>query len=103
MTISLTLIRDPEGGRPQLFISLKPDFTSKASSFEVIEGPRGDRSASSQAHERQKKAQEGMRWFLLDEKVVTGRIGASALLIAYSASLMTLGKTVLYWWSYPFY
>ena len=45
---------------------------------------------------RQKKAQKGIRWFLLDEKVVPGRVGASALLIAYSASLMTLGKTVLY-------
>lgn len=27
--ISLTLIRDPEGGRPRLFIFLKPDFTKK--------------------------------------------------------------------------
>ena len=45
---------------------------------------------------RQKKAQKGIRWFLLDEKVVPGRVGASALLIVYSASLMTLGKTVLY-------
>lgn len=45
---------------------------------------------------RQKKAQKGIRWFLLDEKVVPGRVGATALLIAYSASLMTLGKTVLY-------
>lgn len=45
---------------------------------------------------RQKKAQKGIRWFLLDEKVVPGGKGATALLIAYSASLMTLGKTVLY-------
>ena len=45
---------------------------------------------------RQKKAQKGIRWFLLDEKVVPGGKGASALLVAYSASLMTLGKTVLY-------
>lgn len=27
--ISLTLIRDPEGGRPRLFIFLKPEFTKK--------------------------------------------------------------------------
>ncbi|KAH8432442.1 uncharacterized protein LDX57_010078 [Aspergillus melleus] len=27
--ISLTLIRDPEGGRPHLFIFLKPEFTKK--------------------------------------------------------------------------
>lgn len=30
------------------------------------------------------------------DKVVSGRIGATALLVAYSASLMTLGKTILY-------
>lgn len=27
--IILSLIQDPEGGRPQLFISLKPDFTKR--------------------------------------------------------------------------
>ena len=27
--IALTLIQDPEGGRPQLFIFLKPDFTKR--------------------------------------------------------------------------
>ena len=27
--IALTLIRDPEGGRPRLFIFLKPDFTKR--------------------------------------------------------------------------
>lgn len=101
--IVLTLIQAPEGGHPQLFIFLKLDFTPKASSFEVIEGPCGDHSTSSQAHKQQKKAQKGIQWFLLYEKVVTGQIGVSVLLIVYSASLMTLGKTVLYWWSYPFY
>lgn len=46
---------------------------------------------------RQKKARMSLKSFFKDEKVVPGRIGAVALLIAYSASVMTLGKTVLYW------
>jgi len=45
---------------------------------------------------RGKKAEKGAWGFLKEEKVVAGRVGASALLIAYSASVMTLGKTVLY-------
>lgn len=35
-------------------------------------------------------------WLLKGEKVVAGRIGAIALLIAYSATVMTLSKTILY-------
>lgn len=43
-----------------------------------------------------KQQKKGIAWFLKDEKVVSGRVGASALLIAYTASVMTLGKTILY-------
>lgn len=39
---------------------------------------------------------KGVLSCLTDERVVAGRVGATALLIAYSASVMTLGKTVLY-------
>ena len=45
---------------------------------------------------RAKKDQKGIAWFLKDEKVVSGRAGAAALLVAYTASVMTLGKTVIY-------
>lgn len=45
----------------------------------------------------QRKAKKGgLMWMLKTEKVVSGRTGATALLVAYSASLATLGKTVLY-------
>ncbi|RAH83507.1 hypothetical protein BO86DRAFT_387766 [Aspergillus japonicus CBS 114.51] len=40
---------------------------------------------------------KGVGWFLRETKVVAGRTGALALLVAYSASVMTVGKTVLYW------
>ncbi|KAJ5332116.1 hypothetical protein MYU51_007659 [Penicillium brevicompactum] len=40
---------------------------------------------------------KGFLWLLKGDKVVAGRIGAIALLVAYSASVMTLSKTVLYW------
>lgn len=43
-----------------------------------------------------KQHRKGLVWFLKDEKVVSGRVGASALLIAYTASVMTLGKTIIY-------
>lgn len=42
------------------------------------------------------KVQKGLMWFLTGDKVVAGQTGAIALLVAYSASVMTLGKTVLY-------
>ncbi|OJJ47631.1 hypothetical protein ASPZODRAFT_131177 [Penicilliopsis zonata CBS 506.65] len=44
-----------------------------------------------------KKAGKGLLWLLREEKVVSGRTGAIALLVAYTASVMTLSKTVLYW------
>ncbi|KAE8149640.1 hypothetical protein BDV25DRAFT_155975 [Aspergillus avenaceus] len=44
----------------------------------------------------QRKAKKGFKWMLNTEKVISGHTGAKALLIAYSASLMTLGKTILY-------
>ncbi|KAJ5834910.1 hypothetical protein N7447_000936 [Penicillium robsamsonii] len=43
------------------------------------------------------KISKGFTWFLTGDKVVAGRIGAIALLIAYTASVMTLSKTILYW------
>lgn len=42
------------------------------------------------------KVRKGLSWFLLDEKVVAGRIGAVALLVAFSGSVATFSKTVLY-------
>ncbi|KJK62437.1 hypothetical protein P875_00095411 [Aspergillus parasiticus SU-1] len=44
----------------------------------------------------QRKAKKGLMWMLRTEKVVSGRTGATALLVAYSASLATLSKTVVY-------
>ncbi|KAL2001711.1 hypothetical protein VTN02DRAFT_1351 [Thermoascus thermophilus] len=45
----------------------------------------------------QRRGPKGLMWFLRGEKVVPGRIGALALLVAYSASVMTVSKTLLYW------
>lgn len=53
-------------------------------------------SATNTGRASTKKVKKGLSWFLLDEKVVPGRIGGLALLIAFSASVMTLSKTVLY-------
>ncbi|KAJ5911521.1 uncharacterized protein N7473_000824 [Penicillium subrubescens] len=39
----------------------------------------------------------GFVWLLAGEKVVAGRTGAIALLVAFTASVMTLSKTLLYW------
>ncbi|WEW55297.1 hypothetical protein PRK78_000726 [Emydomyces testavorans] len=40
--------------------------------------------------------ERGMNWFLFERKYVDGRMGAIALLVVFSASVMTLSKTVLY-------
>ncbi|KAJ5636534.1 uncharacterized protein N7484_009847 [Penicillium longicatenatum] len=40
---------------------------------------------------------KGLVWLLTGDKVVAGRTGAIALMVAYTASVMTLSKTVLYW------
>lgn len=45
---------------------------------------------------RGRKVQKNFKWMLTGDKVVPGRVGATALLVVYSASLMTLGKTILY-------
>lgn len=42
------------------------------------------------------KLKKGPVWLLTGEKVVAGRTGAIALLVAYTASVMTLSKTLLY-------
>ncbi|KAF9895362.1 hypothetical protein FE257_000266 [Aspergillus nanangensis] len=55
------------------------------------------RYGASASSGRGRKAQKGLMWMLTGEKVVAGRTGATALLIAYSASVMTLSKTILYW------
>ncbi|QKX56641.1 uncharacterized protein TRUGW13939_03747 [Talaromyces rugulosus] len=56
-------------------------------------------SATNTGRASTKRVKKGLSWFLLDEKVVPGRIGGLALLIAFSASVMTLSKTVLYWFN----
>ncbi|KAJ5084571.1 hypothetical protein NUU61_009150 [Penicillium alfredii] len=43
------------------------------------------------------KLGKGFLWLLTGDKVVSGRTGAIALLVAYTASVMTLSKTLLYW------
>ncbi|KAJ5713721.1 uncharacterized protein N7483_010902 [Penicillium malachiteum] len=43
------------------------------------------------------KQQKGLVWLLTGDKVVAGRTGAIALMVAYTASVMTLSKTILYW------
>lgn len=53
-------------------------------------------SGSASGKGKGKKVEKGVLAFFKEEKVVAGRAGATALLIAYSASVMTLGKTVLY-------
>lgn len=45
---------------------------------------------------KQRKTRKGLLWMLKGDKVVSGRTGATALLVAYSASVMTSSKTVLY-------
>jgi hypothetical protein len=49
-----------------------------------------------------RKTSKGFTWLLKGDKVVAGRIGATALLVAYTASVMTLSKTILYCKLYPF-
>ncbi|KAJ5774387.1 hypothetical protein N7457_009283 [Penicillium paradoxum] len=44
-----------------------------------------------------RKISKGFMWLLTGDKVVAGRIGAIALLVAYTVSVMTLSKTILYW------
>jgi hypothetical protein len=45
---------------------------------------------------RGQKVKKDLLWFLRGEKVVAGRVGAIALMVAYSMSVMTLSKTILY-------
>ncbi|KAL4815249.1 hypothetical protein BDW67DRAFT_164756 [Aspergillus spinulosporus] len=42
-------------------------------------------------------SQGTLSWLLATDKVVAGRMGATALLAAFSASVSTVSKTVLYW------
>ncbi|KAL5046183.1 hypothetical protein BDW71DRAFT_182284 [Aspergillus fruticulosus] len=44
-----------------------------------------------------RESQGTLSWLLATDKVVTGRMGATALLAAFSASVSTVSKTVLYW------
>jgi hypothetical protein len=53
-------------------------------------------TVTSSGRASQRKVKKGLSWFLLDEKVVAGRIGALALVIAFSGSVATFTKTVLY-------
>lgn len=52
---------------------------------------------------RGSQVSKGFLWLLKGEKVVAGRIGAIALLVAYTASVMTLSKTILYCECYGIY
>lgn len=57
---------------------------------------RGNPVVPSTGRPQQKKAHKGLTWLFTDDKVVPGRTGAIALLVAYSASVMTVSKTALY-------
>ncbi|OKL60629.1 hypothetical protein UA08_04164 [Talaromyces atroroseus] len=54
-------------------------------------------TATSSGRISTKKVNKGLQWFLFEEKVVPGRIGSFALLVAYAASVATFSKTILYW------
>ncbi|GAM39184.1 hypothetical protein TCE0_034r10519 [Talaromyces pinophilus] len=54
-------------------------------------------TATSSGRASTKKIRRSLPWFLFEEKVVPGRIGSLALLIAFSSSVATFSKTVLYW------
>ncbi|KAL2826886.1 hypothetical protein BDW59DRAFT_62226 [Aspergillus cavernicola] len=54
-------------------------------------------TSATSAGRGQPKSQKGLSWILTGETVVAGRRGATAVLVAFSASVMTLSKTVLYW------
>lgn len=43
-----------------------------------------------------RKQNKGLVWFLKEDKSIAGRTGAIALLVAFSASVMTVSKTALY-------
>lgn len=57
---------------------------------------RGTPVAPSTGRPQQKPARKGFSWLFRHDKVVPGRTGAVALLIAYTMSVMTVSKTVLY-------
>lgn len=48
------------------------------------------------ARGRLENPKRSVAWFLFEEKHVDGRMGAIALLAVFSASVMTLSKTILY-------
>lgn len=52
--------------------------------------------APSTGRPQQRKTGKGALWLFKDDKVVSGRTGAVALLVAFSASIMTVSKTALY-------
>lgn len=54
-------------------------------------------TATSSGRASTKKIRKSLSWFLFEDKVVPGRIGSLALLIAFSGSVATFSKTVLYW------
>ena len=53
-------------------------------------------TATSSGRASTKKITKSLPWFLFEEKVVPGRVGSLALLIAFSSSVATFSKTVLY-------
>jgi hypothetical protein len=53
-------------------------------------------TATSSGRVSTKKISKSLPWFLFEAKVVPGRIGSLALLVAYAASVATLSKTILY-------
>jgi hypothetical protein len=53
-------------------------------------------TATSSGRVSTKKVKKGLTWFLFEEKIVAGRIGSLALLLAFGDSVATFSKTVLY-------
>lgn len=58
-------------------------------------------TATSSGRVSNKKIKKTLAWFVFEEKVVPGRIGAFVLLLAYTASIVTFSKTVLYCQYFP--
>ncbi|KAL1995585.1 hypothetical protein VTN49DRAFT_1772 [Thermomyces lanuginosus] len=72
-------------------------FETLAYIFYVTTVYRYGTTATGSGRASTKNVRKGLTWLLFEEKVVGGRVGSLAVLIAFSASVATFSKTVLYW------
>lgn len=71
-------------------------FETLAYIFYVTTVYRYGTTATGSGRASTKNVRKGLTWLLFEEKVVGGRVGSLAVLIAFSASVATFSKTVLY-------